>query len=92
MSITDLSTADTSPGAEGPFAPPATINDPEEYAYWLRERFATDIGFAQVMAVVSRRQARRSMFAAPPEFKGPYASVLKEELKLVDRHLRQPET
>lgn len=89
MSIIDLSIADTSPGSEGAFAPPTTIQDPEGYAFWLRERFATDLGFAQVMAIASRRQSRRSMFAPPPEYRGPYADVLKEELRLLDRHLRE---
>lgn len=92
MSITDLSIADTTPGTEGPFAPPPTITHDEAYAYWLRERFANDPGFAQVMGIVSRSQARRSMFAAPPEYQGPFAEVLKDELRLLDRHLTQPQT
>ena len=89
MPTTDLSVLDTEVGAEGEFAPPAPVTTEESYCAWLREKYTEDRGFAQVMAIAARRALGKSMFATPPMIKGPYAQTLKNELKLLDEHLRK---
>lgn len=68
---------DTTPGAEGPFAPPAAFAGGEgDYRQWARTRWTTDMGFAQELVILARRRLGKTLYSVHVEIRGPYADEL----------------
>lgn len=68
---------DTTPGAAGPFAPPADFAGGEgDYRQWARTRWATDMGFAQELFILARRRLGKTLFSVRVEIHGPHADDL----------------
>ena len=75
---------DTTPGAVGPFAPPADFaGGGEDYRQWARVRWATDMGFAQELFILARRRLGKTLYSVIVEIRGPYAEQLTDMCRLV---------
>lgn len=70
--VIDLGHLDTTPGAEGPLAPPSGFaGDAEAYTALLRRRY-TDMGAHQHIVLAARRLGRPDRYSSPLELTGPY--------------------
>lgn len=85
--ITDLSRIDTTPGSEGPFAPPAEFaGGDSEYEAWLKGRWSRCPATRQFMFVTSRMMYG-AHFAAV-DVAGPYASGFKRGVRRLHDKLK----
>jgi len=89
--IVNHSLLDTSPGAGGPFSPPAGFEDQaQKYRAFMVGIMSTDPGVRQHVALVARRMNR----SEPPRFIGPYAGdaekLAQGVLRKLAQHLREP--
>ena len=71
--VIDFRVVDTTPGAGSAFAPPQGWQG--DYVAFMRDRFATDPGAAQHLALIGRYFALKKLYLQEwPEFTGPFAS------------------
>lgn len=82
--LINLNRIDTTPGANGAFAPPNGFSG--EYRKFMVEQLAIDPGVRQHVACV----ARRLPASEPPEFVGPYAGAAMKLAWAVLRRLASP--